>query len=64
MSERETQNMGLLSRATTGELGIFLIWVFCRRPQFSCLIRDPPSPQAPPELTPGPSRLCLAIGPV
>ena len=25
-------------RATTGELGIFLIWVFCRRPQFSCLI--------------------------
>ena len=25
-------------RATTGKLGIFLIWVFCRRPQFSCLI--------------------------
>ena len=22
-------------RATTGKLGIFLIWVFCRRPQFS-----------------------------
>ena len=25
-------------RATTGKLGIFLIWVFCRRPQFSRLI--------------------------
>ena len=25
--------------ATTGKLGIFLIWVFCRRPQFSRLIK-------------------------
>ena len=30
-------------RATTGKLGIFLIWVFCRRPQFSCLITKPAS---------------------
>ena len=29
-------------RTTTGELGIFLIWVFCRRPQFSRLITIPP----------------------
>ena len=27
-------------RATTGKLGIFLIWVFCRRPQFSRLINE------------------------
>ena len=35
-------------RATTGELGIFLIWVFCRRPQFSRLISlaAPLSPHA------------------
>ena len=36
-------------RATTGELSIFLIiWVFCRRPQFSCLITWPPSGTHPP----------------
>ena len=35
-------------RATTGKLGIFLIWVFCRRPQFSCLIsaRSTDSPRS------------------
>ena len=33
-----TQNDQKGVRATTGKLGIFLIWVFCRRPQFSRLI--------------------------
>ena len=27
-------------RATTAKSGIFLVWVFCRRPQGSCLIKS------------------------